>query len=59
MSPDITLVTLYIEPGIGSTALQILAASLLGVTVFFRSTTAQILKQVRHIFRRSDNDNPC
>ena len=57
MLSEITLVLLYIDPGIGSIALQILAASLLGAALFFHRTASQILRQVRLIFRRKGGED--
>jgi len=40
-------VLLYIDPGVGFLALQILAGSVLGISFFFRRTTARVLKFLR------------
>ena len=51
-----SLVLLYIDPGMGFITLHILAASLLGLTFYFRSKTTQILKNLRLIFRRKTSE---
>ena len=58
LTAEFMLVLLYIDPGFGFLALQLLAASLMGAAFYFRRTTSQILRHVRLIFRRKDGEDP-
>ena len=51
------LVLLYIDPGMGFVALQILMGSLMGIAFYFRRTSSQILKRVRLFFQRKGGED--
>jgi len=52
------VVLLYIDPGIFILIVQILAASMLGVVVYFRKTTRQVLSLLRILPRRKGGREP-
>lgn len=56
--PDLPLVFLYIDPGIGFLALQMLSGALLGVVFYFRKATLKVLKHLRLGLRRKEAQEP-
>ena len=54
--PEQSLILLYIDPGAGFLALQILAGSVIGMSFVFRRTTRRVLKALKIIGRKDSQD---
>lgn len=57
---DVTIVLLYIDPGVGFLALQMLIGSFLGLSFYFRRTVLRCLERVRALVggKRSPTPDP-